>query len=75
MKVTAQQLHYGLCVLATLACIGRYVLGTFDVGFGAWVIAFWGVAVANDRLNTPTPTGVCPRIWRTSPPPSSISRT
>ena len=56
MKITAQQLHYALCTGATLALIGRYIVGHFDAAYGAWLLGFWVTAVGNDKYNTPTPT-------------------
>ena len=54
--MTAQQLHYGLCTLATLALVYQYAVHQhFDVGYGSFCLGFWVTAVGNDKYNTPNP--------------------
>lgn len=52
LRISASQVHYALCALATLKLIFER---PFDGGFGAWVIAFWTTGIANDKFNTRDP--------------------
>ena len=51
----AQGMHYLLAAIATLVLVVRYaVWRQFDALYGGFVITFWGTAIGNEKINTPS---------------------